>query len=268
MPFFRHDNIEFHYEVTGEGVPFLAMHGLGGNYTQPKQLLEVLPDIQLITMDFRGHGKSICNCTREKGDMKTYAEDALALLDHLGIEQVLLGGISLGAAVSLKLAIIAPERVKGLILIRPAWLNRAFPENLKPFVQISQLIQEFGTEKAEDQFYESKELQIIKNFYPRAAASLMGQFSRPQALENAPLLESLAADTPFDHYEELKKITCQTLVIATKHDPLHPYDFGSRLAEAISSAIFIETASKYVHPHQHVTAVREGIIKFVRGLFK
>ncbi len=45
------------------------------------------------------------------------ARDALALLDHLGIEQAVLGGMSQGGFLSLRAALLAPQRVRGLVLI-------------------------------------------------------------------------------------------------------------------------------------------------------
>jgi 3-oxoadipate enol-lactonase len=71
-------------------------------------------EFRVITWDERGHGQT------PAGGPFTYwdsAADVLALLDHLKIERAVLGGMSQGGFLSLRAALIAPERVKGLVLI-------------------------------------------------------------------------------------------------------------------------------------------------------
>ena len=55
------------------------------------------------------------------------ATDVAALLDHLDIDAAVLGGISLGAAISMRLAASTPWRIKALILARPAWVDEPAP---------------------------------------------------------------------------------------------------------------------------------------------
>ena len=73
------------------------------------------PDYRVITWDERGFGQ-----TEFDGEPFTYwdsADDCLGLLDHLGIERAVVGGMSQGGFVSLRVALPAPERVRGLILL-------------------------------------------------------------------------------------------------------------------------------------------------------
>ena len=66
----------------------------------------------------------------DKLTIATLADDLIGLLDHLGIEQAVIGGISLGAAVAVNVALRYPERVLGLVLSRPAWIDGPLPENV------------------------------------------------------------------------------------------------------------------------------------------
>jgi pimeloyl-ACP methyl ester carboxylesterase len=68
----------------------------------------------VITWDERGHG-----ATPAPGPFSYWdsARDVLALLHHLGIERAVLGGMSQGGFLSLRAAMLAPQRVRGLILI-------------------------------------------------------------------------------------------------------------------------------------------------------
>ena len=110
------------------------------------------PGVRLIGMDFRGHGE-----TRPLGDeaklrIECLADDLVALLDHLEIDRAVVGGISLGAAVSANLALRHPERVLGLVLSRPAWIDHPLPENVWLFTTIAELLRTVGAKEGLEQF--------------------------------------------------------------------------------------------------------------------
>ncbi len=65
--------------------------------------------------------------------MDTYARHVVALLDHLGIERAVVGGVSLGGNVSLLVAAQAPERVQGMVIEMPV-LEWAIPAAAITFV--------------------------------------------------------------------------------------------------------------------------------------
>src|SRR3954453_23307117 len=123
MPTFAHDGLAFHYEDTGEGVPFIFQHGLGGDVNQPCGLFRPPEGVRLLALDCRAHGE-----TRPLGDpdqlrLATFADHLAALLDYLEVPRAVIGGISMGAAVALNFALRYPERVLGLVLSRAAWLD-------------------------------------------------------------------------------------------------------------------------------------------------
>ena len=129
-PSFARDGLRFHFRDEGHGLPFVFQHGLGGDVNQPFGLYRPPAGVRLIAFDVRGHGE-----TRPLGDIDkltiaTLADDLIGLIDHLGIEQAVVGGISLGAAVAVNVAIRYPGRVLGLVLVRPAWIDRPLPENV------------------------------------------------------------------------------------------------------------------------------------------
>jgi pimeloyl-ACP methyl ester carboxylesterase len=64
MPSFLHEGIEFYYEVSGKGHPFLFSHGLGGNLERVREFIAGLPDLQIILYENRAHGR-----TRPIGDI-------------------------------------------------------------------------------------------------------------------------------------------------------------------------------------------------------
>ena len=69
--------------------------------------------LHVVTLDLLGHGRSDRPDDPHAYSMPAFAEQVVALLDHLGAPQAVVGGTSLGANVSLEVAVLAPERVRG-----------------------------------------------------------------------------------------------------------------------------------------------------------
>ena len=93
MPNFTHDGLCFHYAESGEGMPVVFQHGLGCDLCQIVNLFQPPPAFRLVTMDFRGHGQTRPLGPSEKLGFTIFAEDLVALLDHLGIGQAAMGGV-------------------------------------------------------------------------------------------------------------------------------------------------------------------------------
>lgn len=103
-------------DTGGSGPPVILAHGFLMDRSMFGPQVEALAAThRVITWDERGFGD-----TDYDGSPFTYwdsAEDCLALLDHLGIDRAVVGGMSQGGFISLRVALLAPERVRGLILI-------------------------------------------------------------------------------------------------------------------------------------------------------
>ncbi|MFF2552551.1 alpha/beta fold hydrolase [Nocardia sp. NPDC058058] len=117
MPFARAIDAEIHYEDSGgEGPVLLLGHEFLMDRTMfASQQAALTPEFRLVTWDARGHGD-----TRDEGLPFTYwtcARDALSVLDQLGVERAVLGGISQGGFIALRTALLAPERVSALVLV-------------------------------------------------------------------------------------------------------------------------------------------------------
>lgn len=105
------------YEDTGSGDDVIVFsHGLFMDHTMFDPQIGALPaGWRAVRWDERGHGR-----TEATSDSFTYwdsARDLLGLLDHLGVQRAVLAGMSQGGYLSLRAALTAPERVRGLILM-------------------------------------------------------------------------------------------------------------------------------------------------------
>lgn len=112
------------FELGEGGTPLVLVHGFGGDlnnwlFNHPALAAER----RVIALDLPGHGESAK--ALQRGDLDELSESVLALLDHLGIAKAHLGGHSMGGAVSLNLARLAPQRVVSLSLVASAGLGEA-----------------------------------------------------------------------------------------------------------------------------------------------
>jgi 3-oxoadipate enol-lactonase len=103
-------------DTGGDGPAVVLAHGFLMDRTMfAPQVERFRPHYRVITWDSRGAGD-----TEYDGRPFTYwdlAADGLVLLDHLGIDRAVIGGMSQGGFVSLRMALLAPDRVRGLILL-------------------------------------------------------------------------------------------------------------------------------------------------------
>lgn len=263
MPTFERDGIVFHYRETGQGAPFVFQHGLGGDADQTFGLFVPPPGYRLITLECRAHGD-----TRSLGDparisLATFVDDLCALLDHLGLSQVIIGGISMGAAVALMLTLRFPERVRGLVLSRPAWLDQPLPPNVAWFPLIAGLIRDHGAAHGLERFMQSAQYAELARTAPDAARSLCGQFTHPRAEETVIKLERIPHDTPSHNRQEWTTITVPALVLANRQDPIHPFEYGTIIARLIPDAELQELPSKSIDPERHARETQTSIAAFL-----
>jgi len=107
-----------YYESVGEGPPVLLTHGFAATGRMWEgQARQFAGTHRVITWDLRGHGRS-----ESPADATTYSEEATVadmagLLDALGHERAVIGGLSLGGYMSLAFHLAHPERVRALVLI-------------------------------------------------------------------------------------------------------------------------------------------------------
>ena len=126
MPFFKHDGHRLAYTVYGEGPRIcVLLPGLLFSQRMHVPLARELAERgnRVVTLDLLGHGRSDRPDDMRQYSMDQFAQQTVALLDHLEIEQAVVGGTSLGANVTLCTASIAPERLRGMLIEMPVLDN-------------------------------------------------------------------------------------------------------------------------------------------------
>ena len=109
------DGCTLGYVDEGAGLPVLWQHGLGATQAQPAEVFPASSRLRRITLECRGHGDSELGAP-EALSITRFTEDAAELLDHLHIEDAVLGGLSLGGYVVFAMLRHAPAYARGLIL--------------------------------------------------------------------------------------------------------------------------------------------------------
>jgi pimeloyl-ACP methyl ester carboxylesterase len=129
-------------DTGGDGPVVVLSHGfLMDREMFAPQVAALAPEFRVLTWDERGFGE-----TEFDGRPFTYwdsANDCLGLLDHLGVQRAVLGGMSQGGFLSLRAALLAPERVRALVLI-DTQAGPEDPERLPAYRRLQEIWLEAG----------------------------------------------------------------------------------------------------------------------------
>ncbi|MEM7370214.1 MAG: alpha/beta hydrolase [Bacteroidota bacterium] len=253
---------DLNYTISGEGRPFFFQHGLGANVSQPQGILASLEGVCLISMDCPGHGQSRLP-DAYLPSFSNYSADVIRLMDHIEIPKAIFGGISMGAGISVYMAIHHPERVEGLVLVRPAWLAAGTPDNLAILLDIAERLDK---PDGQELFEQSTDFEQIRQALPNAAKSILGMFNRDQQASTSRILSHMVKDAPLASLKELAGISHPTLVVANQDDPLHPMFMGEEIASHIPSANLVEVISRYKNNELHGKQLREAVSTFLSQL--
>lgn len=251
-----------HYQNLSSGIPLVFQHGLGSDIKQPIALLQAMPGIKLFSMECPGHGQSALPGGLTPS-FNYYADTLVQLLDQKSIIEAVFGGISMGAGISLNIALRYPECVKALVLVRPAWLDQGTPNNLAILLQAAKWI---GQKNGLATFMQQNDFQAIQKVLPRAADSIVGVFEATQRPEIPKVLVGMVQDRPFSHLGDLGKINKPTLIIGNDDDPLHPFEIAQIIHENIAGSRLEKVVSRYVDPQRHQHTIQDLISNFIQNL--
>ncbi|HXF50310.1 MAG TPA: alpha/beta fold hydrolase [Dehalococcoidia bacterium] len=117
MPVATVNGVRIHYETHGHGRPIVLAHGYTASLRLWDGQIEPLSRrYRVVVYDTRGHGGSEAPADMNAYSIATFAEDQAALMDHLGIDRAIVGGLSMGGVVAQEFALRYPERVEALLL--------------------------------------------------------------------------------------------------------------------------------------------------------
>ncbi len=223
MPFAQIGEQALFYTVNGRGGPALILiHGAGGSHLHWPAALRRLPGATVYAIDLPGHGRSE-GPGRER--IEDYAADVIRFMDAVEVSRGVLVGHSMGGAIAQMTALIAPERVAGLVLVGTGARLRVAPVLLDGILQDARgavaLITEWAWGPEADPTMVARGRQMMARVNPQV---VWGDF---------------AACDRFDIRERVGEIAAPTLVITGSEDRMTPPKFGLWLAERIPGAQFV-----------------------------
>jgi pimeloyl-ACP methyl ester carboxylesterase len=239
MPEFRHQGRTISYDEYGEGERTLILiHGLLMNRHMFDRLGPAMAarGNRVITVDLLGHGRSERPPEMVHYSMSFFAQQVVALLDHLGVEQAVIGGTSLGANVSLTTAKESPSRVRAMMVEMPVLDNALLAVGVI-FTPVM-LALRFGAPIF-------KLLANVTSRIPRTNPLIdIGlDWIRQDPEPSMAVLEGLFLGAAAPHHDERVKMQQPTLVIGHHADPLHPFSDSGMLCEELPHARLIEANS-------------------------
>jgi pimeloyl-ACP methyl ester carboxylesterase len=241
MAHFRLDGQRLAYTVYGEGPRTTVL--LPGLLLSQKMQAPLARRLaargnQVVTMDPLGHGESSRPREVWRYSMAAFAAQTVALLDHLELEQAVVGGTSLGANITLEVASRAPERLAGMIVEMPV-LDNAIPACGAAFTPLLFALK-FG-EPAMRALATSARL-VPRRPLPFLAEIGLDWISQDPAPSAAVLGGILYGRVAPDHNER-RTFAAPTLVIGHPRDPVHPFSDAGMLASELPNGRLINARS-------------------------
>jgi pimeloyl-ACP methyl ester carboxylesterase len=252
------------YERPGDALPVLFQHGLGGDQQQCREAFPEAACWRRVTVECRGHGRSELG-NPDDISLQRFANDLIDFMEKTFVEPVVVGGISMGAALSLRIAVTRPDLVRGLILVRPAWLLDAAPETLQPNAIVGELLQRYDAVEAESRFLASETAALLNDVAADNLASLRSFFQRPDARQFGHILTVIAGDGPGITPAMLQDYTIPTRILATSQDYIHPLSLAHTLAELLDAGPVVELPPKQQDKHAYLLACRQAMENFLSG---
>ncbi|TIC84936.1 alpha/beta hydrolase [Nocardioides sp. GY 10113] len=187
--------------------------------------------LHVVVPDLLGHGRSDRPADPLSYSVTGFAEQVVALLDHLGAQQAVVGGTALGANIALETAVVAPGRVRGLILDAPV-LDDALAVEIALLAPVMYLARfaPFGVHAAR---WATRPVprRLVPSLVRRTIDALDQRPGPLAALVHGVLFGRLGPS-----YDERRSIAVPALVVARPRDPLHPASDAESLADQLPGA--------------------------------
>lgn len=251
------NGINLSYTDTGGDKPAIVLsHGFLADHSMFDQQVDALSsEYRVITWDERGHGGTKADAPFTYWDS---ARDVLALLDHLGLDRAVLGGMSQGGFLSMRVVLLAPERVRALILI-DTQAGTEDPANVPSYRQLHEIWVEQGPAPVQ----EIVSAIILgpgtwDDWYAKWAAADADQFTFAfNALMDR---ESIA--------DRLGEIACPALIIHGTADAAIPMSKAEELRDGLAGQVTLTQVEGGPHASNvtHAEVVNAAMLNFLRTL--
>lgn len=243
MPTFTHEGHRLAYTEYGDGTAggrtVVLVHGLLLSQRMQAPLARALADRgnRVITIDVLGHGRSERPRDMWKYSMTLFGEQVVGLLDHLGIDQAVIAGTSLGANVTLEVCAIAPDRVRGMVIEMPVLDNALLGCALAFTPMMTALTLGEPVMRA---------VSWLARRIPDRGPELLQiglDTVRQDPAPSAAILQGLFFGRVAPHRSIRRTFTPPALVIGHRRDPVHPFSDSGMLVDELPNGRLLEAGS-------------------------
>ncbi len=223
-----------------QGRPLILVHGLLLAQTMDRPLAQDLAALgnRVVTIDLLGHGESDRPRDMWRYSMRFFANQVLALMDHLELEQAVVMGTSLGANTALEIALTAPQRLRGMVIEMPV-LDNGLLSSALTFTPILVALT-FGEPLMKLVARGARAIpRRLLPYYGNVLLDTVRQEPGP----GAAVLQGLFFGRIAPHRDERRTFETPALVIGHRRDPVHPFSDAGMLAEELPNGRLLEADS-------------------------
>jgi pimeloyl-ACP methyl ester carboxylesterase len=242
MPTFVHAGQQLSYEVYGEGQRnVVLLPGLLLPSRMHEPLARDLADRghRVITLDLLGHGESDKPRDMWRYSMTMFAREVVALLDHLELDEAVIGGTSLGANTALETVSLAPSRVRGMVIEMPV-LDNALLACAIAFTPLL-ISLTFGEPITGPIASVLRRVPRVFGHYPDVFLDWVSREPGPSAA----VLQGIFFGRTAPPREERKTFEVPAIVLGHPRDVIHPFSDARMLAEELPNGRLLEANSLY-----------------------
>ncbi len=241
MGYFRYQGHKLAYTIHGRGERTTIL--MPGLLLSQKMQVPLASDLaahgnRVVTFDFLGHGASERPQEMWRYSIAEFARQALALLDHLELEQAVVGGTSLGANTTLELASLAPERLRGMVIEMPV-LDNAIPACAAAFTPLLFALT-FGEPAM-------KVLARGARWVPRELVPFTVELALDWIAQDpgpsGAVLQGILFGRTAPERAVRQTFEAPALVIGHPRDPVHPFSDADQLAAELPNGRLIDANS-------------------------
>jgi pimeloyl-ACP methyl ester carboxylesterase len=238
---FEHDGQQIAYTTYGEGPRVtVLLHGLLLNQRMHDRLALALAERgdRVVSLDLLGHGRSDRPTEMWHYSMTEFGREVVALLDHLEVESAVVLGTSLGANATLEAAVLAPDRLRGMVIEMPV-LDNALLGCALAFTPLMVALT-FGERPMR---LLARGAQAIPSRGVPWGLDIVLDTLRQDPKPSASVIQGLFFGRTAPHRSERARIDVPALVIGHRHDMIHPFSDAGMLASELPDARLLEANS-------------------------
>lgn len=246
MPVTRLSGVNIHYRDEGQGYPILFMHGFSSDLQLWDEQLPVLTDkYRVVRYDCRGHGGSESPAEQAEYSQEILVDEALELLDDIGLEKVHVCGLSMGGNVALNLALGHPNRVSAAIIASTGAGSGADESFMEGFKALADILDKGDLQSFSAAFTASPLLESFNKLRPDLVETMKERRMRnnPKGLAHTIRGVLMKRKSILALEGQLKNLNVPALILVGELDLAcrEPADFMSRHIPRSRLVVFPET---------------------------